>query len=71
MRTRNHVIITLHGEPIMKIRAITAPEQRLGSRMEQLAKRGILVRSASKLSAPRPIVRRLGALKRFLNDRNR
>ncbi len=70
VREGHPVTVTLHGEPVVEIRAITAPDQGLDSRMEQLAERGILVRSASKPSTLRTIVRRPGALKRFLDDRD-
>jgi len=70
VREGRPVVVTLHGEPVAEIRAISPRSGGLVNRMEQLVERGIVVRNPSRGSTARPIVKRPGALKRFLDDRN-
>jgi len=69
VREGQAVVVTLHGEPVAEIRAISPRSAGLGARMEQLAERGIIVRNPNRAQDPRTIVKRPGALKRFLDDR--
>ncbi len=71
VREGNPVIVTLHGEPVVEIRAVTAHAPGLRARMERLAEGGILVREGPRAPALRSVARRPGALKRFLDDRHR
>ncbi len=70
VREGRPVVVTLHGEPVAEIRAVSPRSGGLVHRMEQLVERGIVVRNPSRGSTTRPIVKRPGALKRFLDDRN-
>jgi prevent-host-death family protein len=69
VREGRPVVVTLHGEPVAEIRSISPPSGGLGPRMQQLVERGIVVRNAKPASTRRPIAKRPGALKRFLDDR--
>lgn len=70
VREGRPVVVTLHGEPVAEIRSIPSPRGGLGPRMEQLVERGIILRPVAGASKPRQTVRRPGALKRFLDDRD-
>jgi len=70
VREGRPVVVTLRGEPVVEIRAIAPRAGGLASRIQQLAERGILVRTAPKRSALRTVARRPGALKRFLDERD-
>lgn len=70
VREGRPVVVTLHGEPVAEIRAISPRSGGLGPRVEQLVERGIIVRNPNPASTARAIVKRPGALKRFLDDRN-
>ncbi len=70
VREGTPVIVTLHGEPVVEIRAIAPAGKGLASRMEELAERGILHRAGPARSTLRMVARRPGALKRFLADRD-
>ena len=70
VREGRPVVVTLHGSPVAEIRSISPASGGLGPRMEQLVERGIIVRAPKPDSTPRPIVKRPGALKRFLDDRD-
>lgn len=70
--TGDAVVITVHGEPAVEIRAYEALSSQLEERLAQLEERGEIL--PSKLS-PRDYVykpraeRKIGALKRFLDER--
>ena len=70
VREGRPVVVTLHGEPVAEIRSISPRPGGLGPRMEHLVERGILVRAPRQILTPRPVAKRPGALKRFLNDRD-
>lgn len=70
VREGHRVVVTVHGDPAVEMRPAVPVESGLGPRMEQLAERGILVRPASRPPRLRPVVRRPGALERFLADRD-
>jgi prevent-host-death family protein len=71
VREGHRVLVTLHGEAVAEIRPVEASADGLDRRMDQLAERGVLVRpERSGPPVPRAIVRRRGALARFLADRN-
>ena len=70
VREGRPVTVTLHGEPVAEIRPILPRSGGLGARMDQLLERGIIVRNPSGALTPRPIVKRPGALKRFLEERD-
>ncbi|MFL5462467.1 MAG: type II toxin-antitoxin system Phd/YefM family antitoxin [Gemmatimonadaceae bacterium] len=70
VREGRPVIVTLHGEPVAEIRPVSPQSSGLGARIEQLVERGIIVRNQNSRSAARPIAKRPGALKRFLDERD-
>ena len=62
------VTITWHGEPVAEIRPL---ESRVGleARLDRLRERGVLVAPRQDAPAPGPVLRRPGALARFLAER--
>jgi prevent-host-death family protein len=69
VREGRTVIVTVHGEPAVEIRPVSAGPGGLVSRWRGLEERGILVPAASRL-VPGPGPRRPGALARFLAERD-
>ena len=73
VREGERVIITLHGKPAAELRPIEEPTaMTIEDRIADLTARGIIVpasRSAADLGALKPLARRPGALKRFLDER--
>ena len=51
-------------------RAIPADPKTIEQRLEDLERRGVLVRSGQALRPRRPVANRPGTLKRFLGERN-
>lgn len=70
VRGGNTVVVTLHGEPVVEIRPIESHGGGLNARMDELADRGVLVRSPELAQRLGPVARKPGALKRFLDDRD-
>lgn len=71
VREGHRVLVTVHGDVVAEIRPVDAPGKGLGRHLDQLADRGILVRPVREpQSSPRLVVRRRGALSRFLRDRD-
>ena len=69
VRNGQVVVVTHRGEPVAEIRPISGSKSGLGSRLRQLAERGILRRGEDPLGiaeiSPMP-----GALGRFLEQRD-
>lgn len=62
------VTITRRGRPVAQV--VPVPEREdLATRIENLEREGVLVVGNGKLHLLRPIVRRRGALRRFLRER--
>jgi prevent-host-death family protein len=70
VREGHHVLVTLHGEPVAEIRPLASPATGIDARLNELADRGVLVRPARDAPLPKMVVRKPGALARFLADRN-
>ena len=70
VREGHAVVVTLHGEPVVEIRPLAPKPEGIAARMKSLVERGILTPAKPKARSPRVAVRRPGALKRFLDDRN-
>ena len=64
------VTVSYRGEPVAEIRAIQRQPQTIEAHLDELERRGILVPSGQPRASLTPLGRRLGALKRFLDDRN-
>jgi prevent-host-death family protein len=70
VREGRHVTVTLRGEPVMEMRPIAKPKSDFEAHIQELTRRGAIVPAKSKSSAIRPIAKRPGALKRFLDERD-
>lgn len=70
VREGGRAIITVHGEPAVEIRPIAPPPQDLAARLHWLTERGAIRPAPAAAAKPlRPIAKRPGALRRFLDDR--
>ncbi len=70
VREGRRVIVTVHGEPVAEIRPIEREPAGLAQRLDQLAEQGVLVRPDAGAPRPRAVIRRPGALARFLAERD-
>ncbi|HLA88855.1 MAG TPA: type II toxin-antitoxin system prevent-host-death family antitoxin [Gemmatimonadaceae bacterium] len=70
VREGRSVVVTLHGEPVAEIRPLPASSGGLETRLAILVERGVVTRPARRPSRLRPLVRRPGALGRFLSERD-
>lgn len=70
VRDGHHVIITLHGEPVAELRPVAAPEAGFAARVDDLKERGVVIPAADPRAPLKPLAKRPGALKRFLNERD-
>ena len=65
------ITISYHGEPVAEIRPIAQAETPAERRIAELEARGVLVPAdAKEIRLPDTIVRRKGALERFLAERD-
>jgi prevent-host-death family protein len=65
------ITISYHGEPVAEIRPIEPAATPAEARIAELEARGVLVPAeADRVRLPDPIVRRSGALERFLAERD-
>ena len=69
VREGHRVVITVHGQPAIEMRAVEPEPSNLAGRLARLGERGVLVRREDR-TALRPVGRRSGALSRFLADRD-
>lgn len=69
VREGKTVTITYRGKPVVEIRTIRRSPDSMESRLDDLEQRGILVRSGKPREPMKPVVRRPGALERFLVER--
>ena len=69
VRAGKTVTVSYRGEPVAEIRPITPKPTTIEERLEELERRGVLVRSTTPEQPLAPAVRRPGALKRFLAER--
>jgi len=70
VREGQRVVITLHGIPAAEIRPIEIGEQTLEARLEEMERRGELVRARGPRRGFPVLAHRPGALKRFLDERD-
>jgi prevent-host-death family protein len=70
VREGGRVIITVHGQPAAELRAVESEGPSLADRLARLEERGVLVRRDPAARALEPIVKRPGALRRFLDERD-
>ena len=70
VREGKTVTVSYRGEPVAEIRRIQRQQQQtIGERLDDLQRRGVLVRSGAPGQTLRPVARRPGALARFLAER--
>jgi len=67
VREGKTITVTYHGKPVAEIRPLR-DNATLEQRMQQLEERGVLLRAAGK-GDYRPVAKRKGALRRFLQER--
>lgn len=70
VRSGTPVTVTHHGEPVAEIHPIEQKPQTIDERLDELERRGVLVRSREPRTLLRPVARRSGALDRFLAERD-
>ena len=70
VRAGRTVTVLHRGKPVAEIRAIPTDPKTIDERLEDLERRGVLVRSGRAPSLLAPVANRPGALKRFLGERN-
>ena len=70
VRSGTPVTVTHRGEPVAVIRPIEQQPQTIAERLEELERRGIVVRSREPRKPLTAVARRAGALDRFLAERN-
>ena len=64
------VTISYHGRPVAELRPIGHEDEGLDSHMRRLEDRGAIMRSGERPGKLRQLVRRRGALSRFLSERD-
>jgi prevent-host-death family protein len=69
VRSGRSVTITYHGEPVAELRPIPAAGT-VAARIDQLTERGLVTARPAVRPEPEPVVRRAGALRRFLAERD-
>ena len=70
VRAGRTVTVLHRGQPVAEIRAIPTDPTTIEERLEDLERRGALVRSDQAPSPLGPVANRPGALKRFLSERD-
>ena len=70
VRSGMPVIVSHRGEPVAEIRPIKQQPQTITERLEDLERRGILVRSREPRKPLTAVARKEGALDRFLAERD-
>jgi prevent-host-death family protein len=63
------VVITYRGRPVAEVRPLTEDGGDLATRLERLTEAGVVTRTRPTGGVPRPVARREGALRRFLESR--
>ena len=71
VRSGKFITISYHGKPVAEIRPIEQKMLSNDERLEKLQKRGVYIPAKSQLLPFKSSVHRTGAVKRFLEDRNK
>jgi prevent-host-death family protein len=69
VRAGGSVVITYRGRPVAEVRPFTDEEGNLERRLQRLEGEGAVTPPSEPGAVPRPVVRRAGALRRFLESR--
>ena len=70
VRSGTPVTVSHRGEPVAEIRPIEQQPRTITERLEELERRGILVRSREPRKPLTAVARKAGALDRFLAERD-
>ena len=70
VREGKTVIVSYRGKPAAEIRPISEPPETVESRLDEMERRGTLVRSTIPREPVRPGLGQPGVVERFLADRN-
>ncbi|MYA19314.1 MAG: type II toxin-antitoxin system prevent-host-death family antitoxin [Chloroflexi bacterium] len=70
VRTGTTVTVTYRGEPVAEIRPIEPQPMTIEERLDELERRGVLIRKKGPRKPFRPLADRPGALERFLAERD-
>lgn len=70
VRDGKHVYITYRGREMAEIRPVEEREKTIEERTEELQAKGILTKAVNPNASLKPIAKRPGALKRFLEERD-
>ena len=70
VREGQPAIVTLHGKPVVEIRAIERQDEGIEARLRELRERGILSGPENPRAKFKSVARIPGALKQFLEDRD-
>ena len=71
VREGHTVLVTVHGEPAVEIRPVAPVKQSMEERYAELVQRGVVTPARSNDRSFPTLIHRPGALKRFLEDRNK
>lgn len=71
VREGQTVTISYHGKPLAEVRPVTTTDDPLEARRRELIASGELIPARRPYTSIKPLTRRPGALKRFLDDRSR
>ena len=69
VRDGKHVYITYRGREVAEIKPVEK-EETMGQRLEKLRARGVIVDAIDPNAPVKPVAKRPGALKRFLEERD-
>ncbi len=69
VRDGKTVTISYRGKPVAEIRAVPESPETIEARLDDLQRRGVLVRADDPRRPMQPVKRRPGVLKRFLSER--
>ena len=70
VREGKTVTVSYRGKPVAEIRAIRDSPATIESRLDDLERQGVLIRSSEPRKPVKAVGRRAGALKRFLSERD-
>ena len=70
VREGKTVTVSYRGEPVAEIRPLQPEPATIEERLEDLERRGVLVRSSLARRPLQVVTRRPGAVERFLTERN-
>lgn len=70
VREGKTVTVSYRGEPVAEIRPLQPEPATIDERLEDLERRGVLVRSSLARRPLQVVTRRPGAVERFLTERN-